>query len=400
MDDRSTVFWSADAGAAFAQETLALVLCSGRGTRLAPLADSRAKPAVPFGGRYCIVDFAMSNCNNSGVRRIGVLTQYKAESLIRHIQRGWLDRRAGVLVEILPAQQRPHPSEYAGTADAVYQNIDFIRREGPRFVIVLAGDHVYKMDYRRLVADHVARNAEATIACLEVPVAAAKSTFGVMQVAPDFRVIGFEEKPAEPQSLPRRPDTSLASMGIYVFNTEFLCRELIRDARSSASSHDFGHDLIPYLVEEHRRVYAHSFSDSCVNAPNGVAYWRVVGTVEAYWAANIDLARSHPELELEDAEWPITTVREAHPPARFLFGDQHQRGCAAQSLIAGGCVVGASQIRRSTVFSNVRMGDAYRIDKTDILSDAEIGPGSTLHRAVIDEHCKLPAGLVARWNVA
>ncbi len=334
MDDRSTVLWSADAGAALARETLALVLCGGRGTRLAQLTDSRAKPAVPFGGRYRIVDFAMSNCHNSGVRRIGVLTQYKAESLIGHIQRGWgwLDRGAGEFVEILPAQRRPHPSEYAGTADAVYQNIDFLRREGPRFVIVLPGDHVCKMDYRRLLADHIARNAEVTIACHEVPVAAAKSSFGVVQVAPDSRVIGFEEKPAVPRSLPRRAGTALASMGIYAFNTEFLCRELVRDARSSASSHDFGRDLIPYLAEQRGRVYAYSFSDSCVNAPNGVAYWRDVGTVESYWQANIDLARDYPDLDLQDAQWPIMSVGAPLPPARILFDEQRRRGWAEQTL--------------------------------------------------------------------
>lgn len=397
MPSPSSTFTVRAVGASLATQTLALVLCGGRGSRLAGLTDRRAKPAVPFGGAYRIVDFVMSNCIHSGVQRIGVLTQYKAQSLVRHIERAWgcLDRRVGEFVEILPAQARTQTSWYAGTADAVYQNLDFIRRERPRFVLVLAGDHIYKMDFRAMLVDHVARGAELTVGCLEVPAAQAKGTFGVMQVGADFRVIGFEEKPERPRLLPGSTDSALASMGIYVFNTDFLCEQLMQDAQSSRSGRDFGHDVIPCCVRERRAVYAHPFSDSCVGAPGGVAYWRDVGTVDAYWQAHMDLTSASPHIALHDADWPILTVREPLAPTHLLPAAQDQAGRVVQSLVAGGCVVGASHIRRSVLCSSVRVGDGCRIDEAVILPEVVLGAGCTLRRVIIDKHCNVPPGLVA-----
>ena len=374
-----------------ARNTLALVLAGGRGSRLEQLTDWRAKPAVPFGGKFRIIDFTLSNCVNSGIRRIGIATQYKAQSLIRHVQRGWsfLDGRLGEFVELLPAQQRMDLNWYAGTADAVFQNLDILRRYEPRYVLVLAGDHVYKMDYGKMLAEHVRREADCTIGCVEVPVAAG-SAFGIMSVDEERRVIDFKEKPANPQPLPGRTDITLASMGIYVFNAPFLYEQLIRDADTPDSKHDFGKDIIPYLVKRGYRVAAHFLSDSSVHGSEGRSYWRDVGTVDAYWEANMELVKVTPELNLYDREWPIWTYQEQLPPAKFVFDDDRRRGTAVDSIISGGCIISGSTVRRSLLFSNVRVNSYCTVEDSVILPNVDISRHAVVRRAVIDKHCKLP----------
>ena len=377
-----------------AHDALAIILAGGRGSRLAELTDWRAKPAVPFGGKFRIIDFALSNCVNSGIRRIGICTQYKAQSLIRHVQRGWsfLDGRFGEFVELLPAQQRITADWYRGTADAVYQNIDILRRHGRKHVLVLAGDHVYKMDYTRMLADHVASGAVMTIACIGAPLAGA-TQLGVMAVDANWRVTAFEEKPAMPAPMPGHPDQALASMGIYVFDEAFLYEQLIRDAEDSASGHDFGKDLIPRLIASGVHVHAHRFRDSCVNMSGGKPYWRDVGTLDAYWEANMDLTRVVPDLNLYDHEWPIWTYQEQLPPAKFVFDDDGRRGMAVDSLVSGGCIVSGSSLRRSVLFSNVRVQNYCQIEDSVILSNVEIGNNVTLRRVIVDKRCRLPNGL-------
>ncbi len=379
-----------------AHDTLAIVLAGGRGSRLAELTDWRAKPAVPFGGKFRIIDFALSNCVNSGIRRIGVCTQYKAQSLIRHLQRGWsfLDGRFDEFVELLPAQQRVTADWYRGTADAVYQNIDILRRHRRKYVLVLAGDHVYKMDYTLMLADHVASGAVMSVACIEVPLADA-SQFGVMTVDANWRVSAFDEKPAKPAPMPGHPDQVLASMGVYVFEEAFLYEQLIRDAEDQGSSHDFGKNLIPWLIASGAHVHAHRFGDSCVNMSNGVPYWRDVGTLDAYWAANMELTRVVPDLNLYDLDWPIWSFQEQLPPAKFVFDEDGRRGMAIDSLISGGCIVSGSKVRRSVLFSNVRVQDYCDIEDSVILPNVEIGNNVTLRRAIVDKRCRLPDGLVA-----
>ncbi|MBE0612658.1 MAG: glucose-1-phosphate adenylyltransferase [Burkholderiales bacterium] len=379
-----------------ANDTLAIVLAGGRGSRLVELTDWRAKPAVPFGGKFRIIDFALSNCVNSGIRRIGVCTQYKAQSLIRHLQRGWsfLDGRFDEFVELLPAQQRVTADWYRGTADAVYQNIDILRRHRRKYVLVLAGDHVYKMDYTRMLADHAASGAVMTVACIEVPRAEA-SQFGVMTVDADRRVSAFDEKPAHPAPMPGHPDKVLASMGIYVFDETFLYDQLIRDAEDGESSHDFGKDLIPWMIRTSLHVNAHSFRDSCVNMSKGRPYWRDAGTLDAYWEANIELTRVVPDLNLYDVNWPIWSYQEQLPPAKFVFDDDERRGMAVDSLVSGGCIVSGSRLRRSVLFSNVHVQDYCDIEDSVILPNVEIGRHVTLRRAVVDKYCRLPDGLTA-----
>jgi glucose-1-phosphate adenylyltransferase len=379
-----------------AHEALAIILAGGRGSRLAELTDWRAKPAVPFGGKFRIIDFALSNCVNSGIRRIGICTQYKAQSLIRHVQRGWsfLDGRFGEFVELLPAQQRITADWYRGTADAVYQNIDILRRHERKYVVVLAGDHVYKMDYERMLADHVASQAVMSIACIEAPLADA-TQLGVMTVDADWRVTAFKEKPAHPSPMPGCSDRALASMGIYVFDEAFLYDQLIRDAEDASSSHDFGKDIIPRLVSSGLPVHAHSFSDSCVNMSDGKPYWRDVGTLDAYWEANMDLTRVVPSLNLYDLDWPIWTHQEQLPPAKFVFDDDGRRGMAVDSLISGGCIVSGSEVRRSVLFSNVNVQDFCKIEDSVILPNVEIGNNVTLRRVIVDKRCRLPSGLTA-----
>ena len=377
-----------------AHDTLAIILAGGRGSRLAELTDWRAKPAVPFGGKFRIIDFALSNCVNSGIRRIGICTQYKAQSLIRHVQRGWsfLDGRLGEFVELLPAQQRVTAEWYRGTADAVYQNIDILRRHGRKYVLVLAGDHVYKMDYARMLADHVASRAAMTIACIEAPLVDA-TQLGVMAVDANWRITAFEEKPARPAPMPVRPDRALASMGIYVFEEGFLYEQLNRDAEDSGSSHDFGKDLIPRLIRSGLHVHAHCFRDSCVNMSKGKPYWRDVGTLDAYWEANMDLTHVVPDLNLYDQEWPIWTYQEQMPPAKFVFDDDGRRGMAIDSLVSGGCIVSGSTVRRSVLFSNVRVQNYCDIEDSVILPKVEIGNNVTLRRVIVDKRCRLPSGL-------
>jgi glucose-1-phosphate adenylyltransferase len=375
------------------RQTLAVVLAGGRGSRLAQLTEGRAKPAVSFGGQFRIVDFALSNCVNSGIRRIGVCTQYKAQSLIGHLQRGWsfLDGRLGEFVEVLPAQQRVEPVWYQGTADAVYQNLDILRRHDPDYVLVLAGDHIYRMDYQVMLEEHVARNADLSIACIEVPLAQAHQ-FGVMQVDANERVIGFEEKPALPLPRPQRADAVLASMGIYAFKASFLYALLILDAADALSGHDFGRDVIPRALKGGAAVYAHDFARSCVNCGGGKPYWRDVGTVDAFWEANLDLVRVVPELNLYDREWPIWTYQEQLPPAKFVFDEPLRRGMAVDSIVASGCILSGCTVRRSLISSNVRVDEHALVEDTVVLPHAEIGAGCVLKRAIVDKYCRVPPG--------
>jgi glucose-1-phosphate adenylyltransferase len=340
------------------QRVYALVLAGGRGTRLYQLTDHRAKPALPFAGKLNIIDFALSNCVNSGIRRIGVLTQYKAQSLIRHIERGWgfLQSSLGEFIDIVPAQQQMGDSWYSGTANAVWQNLGIVREARPELVLVLAGDHVYKMDYARLIAEHVGSGADATVACVEVPLDEARP-FGVVAVDDQGRVLSFTEKPSRPEPMPDKPGHALVSMGIYVFATDFLYAQLADDARRPDSQHDFGRDLIPYLVRHHR-VQAHRFADSCVNMVGDKPYWRDVGTIDAFWEANMDLTHVTPELNLYDDDWPILSLQRQVPPAKFVFDDDGRRGLAIDSLVSGGCIVSGATVRRSVLFSKVRVRKA------------------------------------------
>jgi glucose-1-phosphate adenylyltransferase len=376
------------------RHTLAIVLAGGRGERLKALTDWRAKPAVPFGGKFRIIDFTLSNCVNSGIRRIGIATQYKSQSLIRHVQRGWssLDGRMGEFVELLPAQQRIHASWYLGTADAVFQNLDILRRHAPQYVLVLAGDHIYKMDYGKMLGEHVARRADLTIGCVDVPLGEA-SAFGVMRVDGDGRVNAFLEKPQQPPPMPDRPDRALASMGIYVFSAGFLYEQLVRDSDAAGSSHDFGKDVIPYVVGRGYRVFAHDFRRSCVNMSEGVPYWRDVGTVDAYWEANMELTGVTPPLNLYDQDWPIWTYQEQLPPAKFVFDDEDRRGMAIDSMVSGGCIISGSLVRRSLLFSNVRVHSYCTIEDSVLLPNVEAHRHVVLKRAVVDRECKLPPGI-------
>ena len=374
------------------QSTYTVVLAGGRGTRLKQLTDADAKPAVPFGGQLRIIDFALSNCINSGLRRIDVLTQYKAQSLIRHIMHSWdiLDSTLGEFIDVVPAQQQLGEGWYCGTANAVFQNLQMLRDAQPRLVLVLAGDHVYKMDYGRMLADHVRRDAEVSVASIEVPLGQA-SGFGVMQVADDGRITAFEEKPALPCPRPGCDDVALASMGIYVFDAEVLYAALERDAADAASSHDFGHDVVPQLLQR-TRVHAHDYAESCVNMIDERPYWRDVGTLDAYWEANMDLARTVPELNLYDDAWPIRTQEQHLPPAKFVFDDEGRRGQAIDSLVASGCIVSGATVRRSLLFSKVRVDDGSLVEDSLVLPHAVIGRRVVLRRAIVGERCVVPDG--------
>ena len=374
------------------RRTVALVLAGGRGTRLEQLTAWRAKPAVPFGGKFRIIDFPLSNCVNSDIRRIAVITQYKAHSLIRHLQKGWSFMRGefGEFVEIFPASQRLKDSSwYSGTADAVYQNTDILRSHGPEYILVLAGDHVYKMDYGPMLAFHADSGAAMTIGCVEVPTSEA-SAFGVMQVDTDNRVLEFMEKPADPPSIPGRDGVALASMGIYVFGAQFLYDALAADAADTRSSHDFGKDVIPQVMRG-GAVRAYPFHGT---GHDSHAYWRDVGTVDAFWEANIDLTRVTPELDLYDSEWPIWTYQEHLPPAKFVFDDDDRRGSAVDSLVSGGCIISGAEIRRSLLFSDVRVLDHSLVEDCVVLPNVHIGERCRVRRAVLDRHCRLPAGTV------
>jgi glucose-1-phosphate adenylyltransferase len=373
------------------RDTLALILAGGQGTRLKHMTLWRAKPAVPFGGKFRIIDFPLSNCMNSGIRRIGVLTQYKAHSLIQHIQKGWgfLRGEFGEFVELLPAQQRIDLSWYAGTADAIYQNLDIIRNHNPSYILVLAGDHIYKMDYGPMIASHVERGADATVGCIEVPIDRA-SGFGVMTIDGEQRITAFLEKPEKPEPLPGRTDVALASMGIYVFNAAFLYEQLIKDAGVSASAHDFGKDIIPGIIKSYR-VLAYPFRDALQGRQ---AYWRDVGTVDAYWEANMELIGVTPELNLYDQTWPIWTYQEQLPPAKFVFDDEGRRGMAVDSMVSGGDIISGALVRHSLLFSNVVVDSYSQVQDSVILPNVHIGRHCRLIRVVVDKGCHIPDGMV------
>lgn len=372
------------------RETLALILAGGQGSRLYELTRWRAKPAVYFGGCLRIIDFPLSNCINSGVRRIGVLTQYKAHSLIRHLVHGWTRFQAGrrEFVEILPASQRVGGEWYKGTADAVYQNLDIIRTHTPRLVLILAGDHVYKMDYGPLLAWHEARAADMTVCCLEVPVAEAAGQLGVMTVNEEGRVIAFHEKPEKPASIPGREGYCLASMGNYVFNTAFLYEQIIKDSDTPGSSHDFGKDLIPSIYKKYR-VYAYPFRDLETGQQ---AYWRDVGTLDAFWLANMELTYVSPPLDLYDSSWPIYTDLPQLPPAKFVFDEPGRRGEAIQSLVSPGCIISGASVRRSVLFSNCKVRSHSVLEQSVVLPDCEIRRHCELHKVIVDRGSVIPEG--------
>jgi len=373
------------------RDTLALVLAGGRGSRLYELTDRRAKPAVYFAGKFRIIDFPLSNCVNSGIRKIGVLTQYKAHSLIRHLVHGWSGFRTelGEFVEVLPASQRTSGEWYAGTADALYQNLDIVEALHPKYVLVLAGDHVYKMDYGEMLAHHVAKGAEMTVACLTVALEDAKG-FGVMSVDGDLRVTAFDEKPANPRPMPGSTDQALASMGIYLFNTDFLFEQLHRDAADPASSRDFGKDIIPSIIGS-RRVYAYPFLDPQTGQQ---PYWRDVGTLDSFWESNMELVSVDPELNLYDEEWPILTYHRQLPSAKFVFRDPGREGKALDSIVSGGCIISGAAIVNSLLFSNVRVHSYSTVTDTVVLPEVVINRHCRITRAIIDRGCVLPEGTV------
>jgi glucose-1-phosphate adenylyltransferase len=372
------------------QHAYAVVLAGGRGSRLYELTDFRAKPAVAFAGQLKIIDFALSNCVNSGLRRIGVLTQYKAQSLIRHIERGWgfLAATLGEYVDIVPAQQQHGERWYTGTANAVWQNVDVVLETRPSHVIVLGGDHVYKMDYAVMLQEHVECGAAVSIACIDVPLADA-TALGVMSVDADDRVIAFDEKPTHPTPIPGRPGHALASMGIYVFDIDVLIELLSADADDLDSTHDFGKDILPSLIGR-CEVHAHRFAASSVNMVDGQPYWRDVGTIDAYWEANIDLTKVQPDLNLYDDDWPILSLQSQMPPAKFVFDDIGRRGHALNSLVSSGCIVSGATIRHSILFTKVRVEDGTHVEDSVVLPNVTIGRGAKLRRAVIDKYCHLP----------
>ncbi len=377
------------------RRAMALVLAGGRGSRLKELTDTRSKPAVYFGGKFRIVDFSLSNCLNSNLRRIGVVTQYKSHSLLRHVQRGWGFMKAEMneFIDLLPAQQRlDDESWYRGTADAVYQNIDIIESNGPKFIVILAGDHIYKMDYGRMLAYHVAKGAECTVGCIEVPLAEA-TAFGVMAVDAAGQITDFIEKPANPPAMPGRPDMALASMGVYVFNAQYLYDELRRDIADPNSAHDFGRDIIPAAVRN-GVACAQPFSKSCVMSESDeVPYWRDVGTIDAYWEANIDLTATQPLLNLYDNDWPIWTWQEQLPPAKFVHNEPGRRGEAIESMVSGGCIISGA-LNRSLLFSRCRVHSHSTVDWSVLLPQVEVGRQVRLNRVVVDRGCRLPDGLV------
>jgi glucose-1-phosphate adenylyltransferase len=383
------------------RRAIALVLAGGRGMRLNELTARRAKPAVYFGGKFRIIDFALSNCVNSGVRRIGVITQYESRSLLRHVQKGWAYLRweMNEFVELLPAQQgQSDDSWYSGTADAVYQNIDFLSHHNSEFVIVLAGDHVYKMDYARLLQFHVDRGAQCTVGCIEVPRMDA-TAFGVMHVDRSHRIRDFVEKPADPPAMPGKPERALASMGIYVFNTGFLIELLQKDMANEKSGHDFGRDIIPEAVRM-GVACAHPFGLSCVGPDPEAPYWRDVGTVDAYWSANIDLTMLTPALDMYDSTWPIWTYQEQLPPAKFVFDQSDRRGMAVESIVSGGCVISGSRVARSVLFSKCRINSYCTVEGAVLLPGVEVGRHARVRNVVVDRGCRIPEGLVVGEDAA
>jgi len=378
------------------RHTVALVLAGGRGSRLKQLTDNRAKPAVYFGGKFRIIDFALSNCLNSGIRRMAVVTQYKSHSLMRHMQRGWSFLRAELneMIDLLPAQQRVGEEHwYRGTADAIFQNLDIIRSSKPNYIVILAGDHVYKMDYSIMVKDHVIQGAGCTVGCISVPRQEA-SAFGVMAIDEQRRVVSFVEKPADPLAIPGQPDRALASMGIYVFDADYLYQLLESDLADPNSEHDFGKNVIPVAVAQ-GRAWAHPFDMSCVSTrPDTAPYWRDVGTIDAFWEANLDLASTVPELDIYDTNWPIWTSQRQLPPAKFVPDQNGQHGTVVNTLISGGCVVNGSHVAYAVLFSEVRVDSFCRIEEAVILPNVTIKRNCRLRKVVIDRGCVIPEGLV------
>ncbi len=380
------------------RNTIALILAGGRGSRLMNMTDWRAKPAVPFGGKFRIIDFPLSNCMNSGIRKIGVLTQYKSDSLIRHIQQGWgfLRGEFGEYVDLMPAQQRhDENSWYKGTADAVFQNIDILRSRDPEHILVLAGDHIYKMDYGAMLADHVEKNADLTIGCIEVSLEDA-TAFGVMDVDENRRVRAFVEKPEHPPVMPGRTNTALASMGIYIFNAAFLFEQLLKDADTKGSTRDFGKDIIPAVIDKYI-VNAYPFLDL---QSGEQSYWRDVGTIDAYWSANMELIGVNPDLNLYDKTWPIWTYQAQTPPAKFVFDNDDRRGQAVDSMVSGGCVISGAKVRHSLLFSNVRVNSYTTLQDTIVLPEVNIGRHCRITKAIIEKGCEIPEGTVIGENRA
>jgi glucose-1-phosphate adenylyltransferase len=373
------------------RSTMAVIMAGGRGNRLGELTATRAKPATPFGGKFRIIDFPLSNCLNSGIRQVFVLTQYKAHSLIQHVHRGWgyLRGELGEFIQIVPAQQQVGEHWYQGTADSVYQNLGLIREHRPEHVIILAGDHIYKMDYGDMIAFHTEKQAEITVGAVQVPIADA-SGFGVMTVDTNDRVARFDEKPAQPPPMPGRPDLALASMGIYVFDRDFLIETLEADAADASSAHDFGQNIIPRSIDP-CRVFAYPFNDVATKAQS---YWRDVGTVDAFFNANMELIHVNPELNLYDYEWPIWTYQEQAPPAKFVLDDPGRRGMAVNSMVSGGCIISGALVSRSLLFSHVRVDERSRLTQAVVLPHARIGRDCHITRAIIDEHCLIPDGTV------
>ncbi|MDP1529903.1 glucose-1-phosphate adenylyltransferase [Rhodoferax sp.] len=378
------------------RHTVALILAGGRGSRLKQLTDTRAKPAVYFGGKFRIIDFALSNCLNSGIRRMAVVTQYKSHSLMRHLQRGWSFLRAELneMVDILPAQQRAGEEHwYRGTADAIFQNMDIIRSSKPQYVVILAGDHVYKMDYSIMLKDHVANGAGCTVGCIEVPRTEA-SAFGVMAIDAARQITAFIEKPADPPPMPGNDTVSLASMGIYIFNADYLYDLLDADLTNAQSEHDFGKNVIPQAVADGRAI-AHPFGLSCVSRVNDVEpYWRDVGTIDAFWSANLDLASTVPELDIYDTDWPIWTYQRQLPPAKFVPDKDGNHGVYANTVMSGGCIVSGSNVAHSVLFSEVRVHSDCLIDEAVVLPNVTINRHCRLRKVVIDRGCVIPEGTV------
>ncbi|MCB1666094.1 MAG: glucose-1-phosphate adenylyltransferase [Pseudomonadales bacterium] len=378
------------------RNTYALILAGGRGSRLHELTDWRAKPALFFGGKFRIIDFPLSNCINSGVRRIGVVTQYKAHSLIKHLVRGWghFKKELGEGVEILPASQRHSDSWYMGTADAVFQNIDIIRGEIPEYVMILSGDHIYRQDYGDMLAFHAEHDADMTVSCMAVPLAEAAGNFGVMSVDRNQRILAFQEKPKHPDPVPEDPNLCLASMGNYVFKTEFLFEQLRKDAKNAGSDHDFGKNIIPSIIADHK-VVAYRFVDP---TEDQAAYWRDVGNLDSYWLANMELAAPSPPLNLYDPRWPIWTFQEQLPPAKFVFDDDDRRGAAIDSLVSSGCIISGSMVRKSVLFSNVRIHSYSTIEEAVVLPDVVIERHCKLRKVIIDRGCTVPEGIVIGYD--
>jgi glucose-1-phosphate adenylyltransferase len=378
------------------RDTYALILAGGRGSRLYELTEWRAKPALFFGGKFRIIDFPLSNCINSGIRRVGVVTQYKAHSLIKHLVRGWghFKKELGEGIEILPASQRFSDNWYQGTADAVYQNIDIIRGEKPTNILILSGDHVYRQDYGDMLAAHAERHADMTVSCFVVPIEEAAGAFGVIQVDESYRIIGFEEKPANPKPLPNDPTKCLASMGNYIFRTNFLFDQLKTDSGNLQSDHDFGKNIIPSIIKDNK-VFAYRFADP---EKTKQAYWKDVGTLDSYWLANIELTTPTPALNLYDPRWPIWTFQEQLPPAKFVFNDDDRRGSAVDSLVSGGCIISGSKIVQTVMYSNVRTHSYSTIEESVLLPEVEVGRHCRIRKCIIDRGCQIPAGTVIGFD--